>query len=141
MITELRADLFSQHNYSLAHCVSKDLKMGAGIAVKFRELFGNVDNLKAQCKDVGQVAELQIHGQPRHIFYLITKSVYYGKPTYEDLRKCLISLKARCQLLNITKLAIPRIGCGLDKLKWDVVRQMLNDVFIGSAIDILVCYV
>jgi hypothetical protein len=36
-IKEVEGDLFSApKNVSLAHCVAADLKMGAGIAIKFR---------------------------------------------------------------------------------------------------------
>lgn len=38
-------DLFSA-KVSLAHCVGADFRMGMGIAVKFRDLFGQVDYLK-----------------------------------------------------------------------------------------------
>jgi len=40
-------DLFTA-NCSLAHCVGADFRMGMGIAVKFRDLFGQVDYLKQQ---------------------------------------------------------------------------------------------
>ena len=51
------ADLFTSSD-SLAHCVSRDLHMGKGIAVGFRKLFGRVDELEAQEKKVGEVAAL-----------------------------------------------------------------------------------
>ena len=40
-------DLFTA-NCSLAHCVAADFRMGLGIAVKFKEMFGQVDYLKNQ---------------------------------------------------------------------------------------------
>lgn len=54
---EIKGDLFSA-SASLAHCVSRDLKMGAGIAVQFRERFQRVDELRNQNKNVGEVAIL-----------------------------------------------------------------------------------
>lgn len=81
-------DLFAAGpDISLAHCVSRDLEMGKGIAVRFKNLFGRVDELRAQEKDVGQVAVLPplVDGDKRHIFYLITKERYFGKPTYATL--------------------------------------------------------
>jgi hypothetical protein len=40
-------DLFTAE-CSLAHCVGADFRMGMGIAVKFRDLFGQVQALKNQ---------------------------------------------------------------------------------------------
>ena len=37
IIKEINGDLFSaDDSYSMAHCVAADMKMGKGIAVKFR---------------------------------------------------------------------------------------------------------
>jgi hypothetical protein len=41
----ISGDLFSAQ-CSLVHCVGADFRMGMGIAVKFRDLFGQVDYLK-----------------------------------------------------------------------------------------------
>ncbi len=46
---EIRGDLFSApSNVSLAHCVSRDMNMGKGIATLFRDKFGQVKELKEQ---------------------------------------------------------------------------------------------
>lgn len=47
VLKEINGDLFSAKT-SMAHCVGADLKMGMGIAVKFKEMFGGVDELKNQ---------------------------------------------------------------------------------------------
>ena len=72
---------------SLAHCVSADLKMGAGIAKQFRNRFGRVEELKRQHKKVGEVAVLRV--RDRFIYYLITKKFYYKKPTLFTLKRSL----------------------------------------------------
>jgi hypothetical protein len=46
-LKEMNGDLFTA-KCSMAHCVAEDLRMGAGIAVMFKKLFGRVDELKAQ---------------------------------------------------------------------------------------------
>ena len=40
---------------------------------------------------------------------------------------------------GITKIAMPRIGCGLDGLNWQDVKKALQDVFDNTDIEILVC--
>lgn len=47
VLKTINGDLFSA-TASLAHCVGADFKMGMGIAVKFRDLFGQVEFLKSQ---------------------------------------------------------------------------------------------
>ena len=48
-------------------------------------------------------------------------------------------MKALCQSENIYKIAMPIIGCGLDRLEWDKVSRIIKDVFQEEDIEILVC--
>ena len=133
MITHVTGDLFTSEN-SLAHCVSRDFKMSRGIAVQFREKFGQIDILRNQQKCVGDVAF--IRDGDRYIFYLITKDRYFHKPSYDSLQSCLIVLLELCRELNITKISMPRIGSGLDGLVWSRVEKILEDVFEGRKLQI-----
>ncbi|ETN66590.1 hypothetical protein AND_001624 [Anopheles darlingi] len=127
-VRETEGDLFgAPKDHSLAHCVAADLKMGGGIAVKFKQVFGKVDDLKAQKIGVGGVAVLR--DPPRYVYYLVTKNSSYQKPTYADLRKSLEAMREHMAANGVGKLAIPRIGCGIDGLEWDKVKEMLNSVF------------
>jgi O-acetyl-ADP-ribose deacetylase (regulator of RNase III) len=73
---------------------------------------------------------------------LITKEKYWNKPTYETLRQSLESMKQEMLFFDgmVTKLAIPKIGCGLDRLQWDKVKEIIKDVFNDMEVEILVCY-
>ena len=71
---------------SLCHCVSECLKMGKGIAVLFKEKYGQVEYLKSQGVQTGGVAILDMTAsEGRYIYYLVTKPKYFDKPTYETL--------------------------------------------------------
>lgn len=35
---------------------------------------------------------------------------------------------------------MPRIGCELDKLNWDKVKEIIQEVFVDTDVEILVCY-
>lgn len=136
---EVKGDLFqSNPNVSLAHCVSLDFKMGAGIAVEFKKRFKGTGELTEQNKELGQCAYLK--RDTRHIFYLITKKVYNQKPNYVVLEKCLLDLLALCKTFNVQELAMPRIGCGLDNLDWDYVSRIIDGIFESSGIQITVYY-
>lgn len=133
MIKLIQDDLFKSDD-SLVHCVSQDLHMGKGIAVTFKEKFGQVDKLAEQKKGIGEVAYIQ--SDKRYIFYLITKDKYYGKPTYKSLIMCLSELKKLCTQFNVTKLSMPKIGCGLDRLNWDKVVKLIEKHLTNIDVDI-----
>ena len=76
-----------------------------------------------------------------NVFNLVTKPRCYQKPTYETLREALVDMKIRCDQLNVKKLAMPLIGCGLDRLDWNVVSPLIKEVFEDSDIEILICRV
>ncbi|KAH8320189.1 hypothetical protein KR067_002732, partial [Drosophila pandora] len=127
-ISEVEGDLFSApKTHSLAHCVGADLAMGAGIAVKFKQVYGQVDELRAQKAASGEVAVLK--DDQRYIYYLVTKPQSWGKPTYESLQASLEQMREHMRKNGINQLAIPRIGCGIDGLEWEKVSNILEYVF------------
>uniref|UniRef100_A0A8C7L078 Synaptotagmin 2 n=1 Tax=Oncorhynchus kisutch TaxID=8019 RepID=A0A8C7L078_ONCKI len=137
----VKGDLFScREDEVLAHCISEDCRMGAGIAVKFKKQFSGVDELKKQKKVPGQCAVLK---RNKLIFcgvsiLQITKEKYSHKPTYDNLRQSLVDMKSHCLQNGVTGISMPRIGCGLDRLSWDKVEEMLKQVFQPTDISITV---
>jgi len=124
---ELKGDLFGDTNSALAHCISEDLVMGKGVAKGFKERFGGVRELKGQNPTTGGVCVLCRGG--RYVYYLITKRVYRDKPTYESLRGSLVAMKQHIAKHGVKALSMPRIGCGLDGLKWEKVSDMIKEAF------------
>lgn len=140
-INEIQGDLFTDKNGgkdNLAHCVSKDLRMGKGIATIFKDRFGQIDHLKHQNKNPGEVAHLQIGD--RFIFYLITKERYFEKPEYTDLYLSLVALKDLCVANKLKSVSMPKLGCGLDKLEWNMVKMYMETIFKNVNIELNVYY-
>ncbi|XP_063404826.1 ADP-ribose glycohydrolase OARD1-like isoform X1 [Mytilus trossulus] len=136
---EKKGDLFGcPETDALAHCVSEDLRMGKGIAVLFKKKFGGVGELMSQGKKTGKVA-VKIK-KNRFIFYLITKPKGPGKPSYASMGSCLKDLKKQCIENNIHNLSMPKIGCGLDRLDWDKVTDMIYEIFSDTNIHITAYY-
>lgn len=130
-------DLFEVgDDFALCHCVSKDLDMGAGIAVTFKKQFGGVEELKRQSVDVGGVGVLQKKG--RFVYYLVTKNKHGGKPTMETLGASMRAMKQHIVANEVKRLAMPKIGCGLDRLSWGSVQEMLLGIFDDVEIELLV---
>ena len=140
-LTETKGDLFTESGEkdALAHCVSKDFHMSKGIAVDFKTRFKGVDELLSQDVQIGKVGYLD--RKPRAgIFYLVTKKKYWGKPTMDTLHASLVDLKRLCMEKKVTVLSMPKIGCGLDKLRWGDVCDMIKEIFADTDIKIKVFY-
>lgn len=132
-------------DYYLAQCISADFGMGKGIAVEFNKRFGMKTRLIEKYpqfiikwKNYHYIADCILEDK---VFNLITKANYYHKPTYESLRVALVLMRYQAKEKGIKKIAMPKIGCGLDKLRWDKVEQIIKEVFADTDIEILVCYV
>lgn len=136
---EEKMDLFAtDESYALAHCISQDCKMGAGIAKEFRRRFPKMENrLLEQKPQVGEAVTHYSNG--RLVFNLITKPKYWHKPTYESFEATIKDLKKGMITLNMDKLAIPLLGAGLDKLSWAKNREIIQTVFADTDIEIMVC--
>lgn len=139
-------DLFSVGDeYTLAHCISADFALGKGIAAEFNRRF----KLKSALKHDHYYYQMEWvrtgreHGciYENGVLNLVTKERYFEKPTYESLEGALEDAKVECLLHNIRKIAMPKIGCGLDKLRWNRVRTIIFDVFEDTEIEIKVCYI
>jgi hypothetical protein len=134
-IVDLHGDLMAAPE-ALCHCVSACLAMGKGIAVLFKQRFGQVEALKAQGVGVGGVAVLAV--ESRFIYYLVTKPRYSDKPTYATLGASLAAMATHMQAHGVTRVAMPEIGCGLDGLSWPAVHQLVEQVFAGTGITVTV---
>lgn len=133
---EVRKDLFTvDKSYSLAHCIASDFRMGAGIAVKFQKEFSLRNKLKQYKGDTSPGSCVFVN----NVFNLITKSRSSGKPTYITLTSSLKQMKYLCVHHMIDKIAMPKIGCGLDRLQWPKVREIIYAIFEDTDIEILVC--
>jgi hypothetical protein len=130
--------LFSSKT-SLAHCVSADLSMDLGIALNFKNLFGNVKKLKSVNACVNDVIILVPNDNSKKlIFYLVTKKLYWGKPSLKSFALTLNNLKEGLLKYDIKEISIPKIGSGLDKLPWRKCSGIINDIFYDSGISITV---
>ena len=143
-LREEKRDLFSvPEDYYLAHCISADFAMGKGIVVEFNRRFDMKNKLKAHYPDYLDQWQKEKKSSgcvlAGRVFNLITKERYFQKPTYETMRGALECMKALCAQKDIHRVAMPVIGCGLDRLEWEKVSAVIRDVFAGTDVEILVC--
>jgi O-acetyl-ADP-ribose deacetylase (regulator of RNase III) len=141
---EERRDLFTvPEEYYLAHCISADFGMGKGIVVEFNKRFDMKRILQSKYPDY--INEWH-HNQwsfdcilEGKVFNLITKERYFLKPTYDSLRGALRIMKSISIQKDITKIAMPIIGCGLDRLQWGKVSEIIKEIFEDTDIEVLIC--
>lgn len=137
-------DLFTvPDEYYLAHCISADFGMGKGIVIEFNKRFDMKRKLQSKYPDYvnewhhnNWCGDCILDGR---VLNLITKERYFHKPTYDSLKSALLACWSECLHNDIKKIAMPTIGCGLDRLQWDKVSEIIKDIFKDTDIEILVC--
>jgi len=48
-------------------------------------------------------------------------------------------MRKLCEQFQVKQLAMPMIGTGLDKLSWDVVSNLIDEIFKSTDIQIQIC--
>ena len=140
---EEKRDLFAvPEEYYLAHCISADFGMGKGIVVEFNKRFNMKEILQSEYPNfVNDYHHYKWGGMALiegRVINLITKERYWHKPTYQTMREALNIARLRLPS-DCKKIAMPIIGCGLDRLQWDKVSEIIKEVFKNTDIEILVC--
>ena len=139
-LVEEKRDLFDvPEDYYLAHCISADFALGAGIAKEFNKRYNmrtELNSLFGTSSIKDNIGKALLVGRT---FNLVTKERYWHKPTYASLKVTLEDMRTQVLSMQIKKIAMPLIGCGLDKLQWENVRKIIEEVFSEDDLEILVC--
>jgi hypothetical protein len=165
MYQEIQKDIFNfiEENTKsdvvvLVHCISSDWALGAGIAKKIDEVFDEKQALKDTFMYKGMTPDWTGEGYPLVHNYkdinetnlmianLVTKEKYWDKPTYTTLTEALKRTLDICRTVQghavskgkKLKIVMPKIGCGLDGLKWNIVSDVIKRM--SDNFDITVCY-
>lgn len=107
----------------------------------FRKKFGRLPQLLSQKQKPGGLAVLEEDSElgTRYIYYLVTKRLSTEKPTYENFWSSLKKMRDDVRNHEVKKLAIPKIGCGLDRLDWSIVKDMITFLFKDIDVEVVVC--
>jgi len=126
--------------YMLAHCISGDYALGAGIAKQIDQAFGMKDMLKTRWRFIDYDSCGPICLTCANVYNLVTKPKFWNKPTLGTLREALLSMRRNAETDGVKKIAMPKIGCGLDRLNWEDVKKIIMEIFDDMDVEILVCY-
>ena len=141
--SEVKGDLFTaDKSYVLAHCISSDFALGAGIAKTFRDKcntkYDLISNYQCFWDGIGYCLFTQQTKEEWVVANLVTKFKYYNKPTYDSVKNALVDMKRQCLERGLCHIAMPQIACGLDGLSWSQIRRTIKDVFEVSNFEIVV---
>lgn len=141
MIIKTAGDILDAKNRGtyIAHCISGDFTLGAGLARQVdnrydmrAKLWDNFTEPEENDNYVGKALLVD------NVFNLVTKAVYTDKARKKNLRKALVDMYKQCQTLGVTEVAVPKLGCGHDHMNWDKVYQILSEIFDESDIKLII---
>ena len=143
-ITEVKGDIFENDRECYCQCISADFKMGTGIASQFKEKFKVKEQLVKMYGDYKKWFRRDGAGaivtHDPLVMNLVTKMNYYDKPTYDSMDIALKQAADMCYGLDIFELSMPRIGCGIDGLKWEKVKPLIEKNFADLNMLVTVYY-
>ena len=96
--------------------------MSAGNARSFERKFPH--NFPESTKSSLFVQQLGDH----FIYHLVTKKRFLQKPTYDSLRQSLEAMTKHANKHKVTRIIMPKTGCGLDRLEWQKVQRLINEI-------------
>ena len=125
---------------SIAHCVSSDFQMAKGVAKQISSAYPCIKpTLKSiETLIVGSSVSVSLPWENKSVFNLVAKPQFFDKPTYYDLSRSLNCMKQQLLQKGINAIAMPKIGCGLDKLKESRVFSLICDIFEKTNIKIFI---
>ena len=147
MITYVQGDLITSDCDVIAHGCNCFNTWGAGIARQMRiahtEAFeADWATLRGDREKLGTFTAAVSHG--RLVFNLYTQYAY-GNNTqhcdYEAIRTSLEGMRAYLKSwdeLSTVKIGLPKIGCGLAGGDWDIVENIIKEVFVGTDVYVYV---
>ena len=116
--------------------------MGKGIAATFRERWPEMyTEYRRRCRlGTFQLGDVFVwEAKPTTVFNLGTQLSWKTKADLNALQTALQRMISDAEERAISQILIPRIGAGLGKLEWTVVRPMLEGIGVGTSVKLRVC--
>ena len=145
MLKEVNSSLFDLKVDALAHGCNTQGIMNAGIAKDFREKYPQMfEEYQSYCKSgLFQTGDIHVYQDNKTGIYIINIASQFDLETgarIEYIRKGLNKVEKQYSSLGIQSLALPRIGCNLGKLNWREVKPVIEEVFSGSKLEVIVAF-
>jgi O-acetyl-ADP-ribose deacetylase (regulator of RNase III) len=146
MIHYTKGNLLTSTAQALVNAVNIEGVMGKGIALQFKLSFPTSAKLYMQACKKGQlhIGELVVAKDfsqdtgEKMIIHFPTKTTWRKPSEYSYIEKGLKRLAAVIQEMQITSIAIPALGAGLGGLKWEGVKNLLEQYLSNVAADVYI---
>lgn len=145
VIIEERRDLFLvPKEYSLVYTVGRDFLIRKGMGAKMKNRYPTMISTVKRAYKKARDPEIRCIGfkplkEDRYIYNLLVKDKLLQTTTYEDIFDALVQLKDDMRVMDVKKIAMPKIGIGDDGLNWEKVKETIDLVFESTDVEILVC--
>lgn len=133
-ITHVVGDLIKSDEQFIAHGCNTKGAMGAGIAGVIARAYPEVERVyAAHCRTrdfvIGTCLPVTVHEVNRVVFNLGTQRLPGRDASYWAVMLSFGNLFEHCKAHGITRVGIPRIGCGIGGLDWNSVEWVLNGIY------------
>jgi hypothetical protein len=137
-------------DHFIAHAISGDFTLGAGVAKIINENFGATqtdscyDNLVEALNDNYEASDnftVSNAGETfliEKVFNIVVKDFWRDRINENNLFLALMDLRRQCEDKNIDTLYMPKICCGREKMDWNKVKGLIENAFNGYDIVIIV---
>lgn len=142
IIEYIKNSLTEKKNIFVAHSISNDWALGKGVAKLLDREF-SIKKYYYNNFEKTKVTDVFCTNTVFSLYNLITKEHFWDKPTYDSITDTLVNLKISIieNKLNNYELIMPRIGCGLDKLDWAIIKSIIEDILLDTVPNITICFV
>ena len=138
MIEYVKGDILTARTEAIVNTVNTVGVMGKGVALRFKEAYPSNFKAYAQAVKDNEVRTGSMFVFPaggvngiKYIINFPTKEQWFHPSKYEWISEGLKDLVRVIQEKKIGSIALPPLGCGNGKLKWEKVRPMI-EAAIGS---------
>jgi hypothetical protein len=138
-IIESNMDILSTTpKFSIAHCISADLKHNTDLSHKLTEKYGNMSFIFENSELIpGKI--FTIDAPNRTIHYLITREKHNQPTSYLDIYDTLNNLKNAAIIEGHSYIALSAKNLINSELQWEIIKNMIFEIFNKTEINILVC--
>lgn len=139
MLTEVEGDLFDLGLPAIGHGCNCSGVMGAGIAAEFRRRWPQMyQQYREMClRHELTLGDLFVYESDVAIYNLMTQPTSGPTANLGAIGKSVKAALQDCDEFGIPKLGLPRIGCGIGGLRWEDVRQVLDEAAEDSPVDLV----
>lgn len=128
MIFFVNGNIFQSKADALVNPTNCAGTMGAGLALEFKKLYPTNFLLYKQACDEKRLRPgkvLTVIDKGKYIINFPSKDHYKDPSQYQYIQSGLEALIESCNINKIVAVAMPKVGCGLGGLNWEIVKTII----------------